>query len=90
MKIDYACVSTTDQNPTLQRAVLKKAGCDKIFTDAVSGALCQRSELGKCLTNLNADDVLMMWKLDWLGWSLHDFIHLLVDLKGPGDRCQFL
>ena len=33
MKYGYARVSTDDQNPALQIAALKKAGCEKIFKD---------------------------------------------------------
>jgi hypothetical protein len=29
MKYGYACVSTDDQNPALQFAALKRAGCEK-------------------------------------------------------------
>jgi hypothetical protein len=33
MKYGYACVSTDDQNPALQLAALKKAGCQTVFKD---------------------------------------------------------
>ena len=45
MKIGDARVSTTDQNPVLQLAALRKEGCEKIFTDKVSGAIRKRPEL---------------------------------------------
>jgi DNA invertase Pin-like site-specific DNA recombinase len=84
MKIGYARVSTMEQNPALQLSALKREGCEKIFTDKVSGAIRKRPELDKCLKRLNAGDVLVVWKLDRLGRSLRDLITLLDDLKGQG------
>lgn len=81
MKIGYARVSTEDQNPDLQLTALKLAGCDRIFTDKATGADVNRSELAKCFKSLKAGDMLMVWKLDWLGRSLRDLIALLDDLK---------
>jgi DNA invertase Pin-like site-specific DNA recombinase len=49
MKIGYARVSTDDQNPDLQFAALKQAGCKRIFTDKASGAGRKRPELDKRL-----------------------------------------
>jgi predicted site-specific integrase-resolvase len=49
MKIGYARVSTDDQNPVLQIAALKRAGCKRIFTDTASGASRKRPQLDKCL-----------------------------------------
>jgi len=38
MQISYVRISTTDQNPTLQLAALKRAQCKRIFTDKASGS----------------------------------------------------
>jgi DNA invertase Pin-like site-specific DNA recombinase len=84
MKIGYCRVSTEDQNPDLQLAALKQAGCDRIFTDTASGATAKRPQLEKCITSLTAGDMLVVWKLDRLGRSLSDLIKLLDDLKGQG------
>jgi len=81
MKIGYCRVSTDDQNPALQLAALKRAGCKRIFTDKASGAHVKRPQLTKCLAALQAGDVLVVWKLDRLGRSLRDLIALLDDLK---------
>lgn len=81
MKIGYARVSTDDQNPDLQLDALKRAGCKQIYVDKISGAKRQRPELNKCLAELDAADVLIVWKLDRLGRSLHDLIGFLDDLK---------
>jgi DNA invertase Pin-like site-specific DNA recombinase len=51
------------------------------FTDKASGAGRKRPELEKCVASLKAGDVLMVWKLDRLGRSLHDLITMLDDLK---------
>jgi predicted site-specific integrase-resolvase len=58
MKIGYARVSTDNQNPALQIAALKWAGCKRIFTDTASGASRKRPQLDKCLKALKAGDVL--------------------------------
>ena len=67
MKLGYCRVSTDDQNPDLQLAALKRAGCKQIFTDKATGAHIKRPELGKCLKSLKAGDTLIVWKLDRLG-----------------------
>jgi DNA invertase Pin-like site-specific DNA recombinase len=81
MKIGSCRVSTDDQNPNLQLAALKRAGCKCIFTDKATGAHAKRPQLTKCLASLQAGDVLAVWKLDRLGRSLRDLIALLDDLK---------
>jgi len=81
MKIGYCRVSTEDQNPDLQLAALKRAGCDKIFTDKASGATVVRPQLTKCLDFLSSGDVLVVWKMDRLGRSLSDLIKLMDKLK---------
>lgn len=47
MLIGYARVSTFDQNLDLQNDAFKKAGCEKIFTDTVSGTIPLRPGLSK-------------------------------------------
>jgi Resolvase, N terminal domain len=45
MLIGYARVSTVDQNFALQRDTLTEAGCAKIFTEQMSGAVTDRPAL---------------------------------------------
>src|SRR5487761_2498475 len=91
MKYGYARVSTEDQNPDLQLAALKKAGCRTVFKDEwISGATAQRPALLKCLKTLQAGDTLIVWKLDRLGRSLRDLITMLDDLKHRGVKFRSL
>jgi DNA invertase Pin-like site-specific DNA recombinase len=85
MKYGYARVSTDDQNPALQLAALKKAGCKTVFKDeGISGATTKRPALLRCLRTLQDGDTLTVWKLDRLGRSLRDLITMLDDLKQRG------
>ncbi len=70
MRIGYARVSTSDQNLNLQQDALQAAGCERLFTDIVSGARGERPGLSAALTECRPGDTLVVWKLDRLGRSL--------------------
>jgi DNA invertase Pin-like site-specific DNA recombinase len=78
--IGYARVSTTDQTLNLQTDALEKAGCQKIFTDVISGAKAERKGLDEALNYLREGDILVVWKLDRLGRSLRDLIEIITVL----------
>ena len=85
MKIGYARVSTDEQNLSLQREALKKAGCRKFVSDkGVSGQTTQRGGLDRALKQLKRGDVLVVWKLDRLGRSLRHLIELIENLREKG------
>jgi Enterobacteriaceae phage serine recombinase len=90
MKYGYARVSTEDQNPALQLAALKRAGCKTIVKDELSGATTKRPALLRCLKKLERGDTLIVWKLDRLGRSLRDLIAMLDDLKQRGVKFHSL
>jgi Enterobacteriaceae phage serine recombinase len=91
MKYGYARVSTDDQNTALQLSALKKAGCKTVFRDdSISGATTKRPVLLRCLMTLEAGDTLIVWKLDRLGRSLRDLIHMLDEFKHRGIKFQSL
>jgi len=57
MFIGYSKASTYDQNPNLQEDALKKAGCEKIFSDRISSTVSAgpklasvKDKLRKCAT----------------------------------------
>lgn len=84
MKIGYIRVSTQEQNKSLQRDALKKAGCEKYFSDTMTGVKFERKGLEKALAFLRPEDTLVVWKLDRLGRSLKDLIETLNLLSERG------
>ncbi len=81
MLIGYARVSKDEQNLDLQLDSLKSAGCEKIFTDKVSGATTARPGLDEAISYLRAGDSLVVWRLDRLGRSLKHLIETITDLS---------
>jgi DNA invertase Pin-like site-specific DNA recombinase len=82
--IGYARVSTSGQNLDLQADALTRAGCDRIFTDTVSGVRADRAGLSEAVSFARAGDVLAVWRLDRLGRSLPHLIEVIADLEGRG------
>lgn len=81
MKIGYARVSTPEQQLRMQKDALRKAGCEKIYTDIVSGVKADRPGLDKALDHLRKGDILVVWKLDRLGRSIQHLIQLIKTLQ---------
>lgn len=82
MRVGYARVSTSDQNPELQLEALRRAGCEKVFTEKASGARDDRPELVRILADvLRAGDTLVVWKLDRLARSLKKLIATAEELE---------
>ncbi len=88
MKVGYARVSTSDQDSTLQRDALKKAGCEQVFDETASGAKSDRPELIKALGYCRQGDVLVVWKLDRLARSLKQLIATVENLENRGIQFQ--
>lgn len=80
-KIGYIRVSKGEQNEGLQVDALQKAGCEKWFSDKISGAKFERKGLSEALAYLRPGDVFVVWKLDRAGRSLKHLIELLNTLK---------
>ncbi len=82
----YARVSTDDQDLSLQIDALTKHGIarDRIFTDKISGAKSKRPGLAECLSTIQTDDILVVWRLDRLGRSMQHLITIVEELRGRG------
>lgn len=84
MKIGYARVSTGLQNLDLQQDSLTNYGCEKIFTDKVSGAKSNRPGLESAIEFARAGDVVVVWRLDRLGRNMEDLISIVNALNNRG------
>lgn len=84
MFIGYARVSTEDQHLSLQVDALQQCGCERLFTETMSGTRADRPGLQAALSHLRPGDTLVVWKLDRLGRSLKGLVDLVGDLEQRG------
>ena len=77
MKYGYARVSTDGQSLAAQVAQLTEAGCVKVFRETASGSKTDRTQLRKALSTLDADDTLVVTRLDRLARSTRDLLNIL-------------
>lgn len=83
--IGYARVSTTDQDLSIQIAVLKAAGCEVIRSEKVSGtSTTGRVELQTVLDFLRAGDVLTVTRVDRLARSIGDLQDIVRAIRAKG------
>lgn len=80
MLVGYARVSTQDQKLDMQIDALKKAGCEKIFSEKLTGTRSDRPEYQalKAFVRTNGEDTVVVYKLDRLGRSLR---HLIQEMQ---------
>lgn len=84
MKVGYARVSTRDQEGSLegQEVALRAAGCEKVFSDRLSGARADRPGLAAAMEYLrDGADTLVVARLDRLGRSLPDALRTVQALS---------
>ncbi len=84
MKFSYTRVSTSEQNPDLQKDQLLAEGCDEIVGEVASGAKKNRPILESLLGKVRKGDVIVVWKLDRLGRSLKHLVDLVNALMEKG------
>ena len=84
MFVGYARVSLPEQHLALQTDALQRAGCERLYTDTVSGGQAERPGLRTALEVLRAGDTFVVWKLDRLGRSLAHLVETIQDLHQQG------
>jgi len=83
-QIGYARVSTVEQSSQLQIDALKRAGCERIFSDCLSGARADRPALAEALDFARKGDTLVVWRLDRLARSVAHLIEIINRLEAKG------
>jgi DNA invertase Pin-like site-specific DNA recombinase len=88
--VGYARVSSTDQSLDLQLEALAAAGCEKIFSEKVSGrSTHDREQLALAIDFVRDGDTLVVTRLDRLARSVGDLHQIIEKLaaKGVAFRC---
>lgn len=84
MLLGYARVSTEEQNLELQVDALERAGCERVFSDKLSGSCLDRPGLAAALSHLRSGDTLVVWKLDRLGRTVRQLVEFVAKLNQDG------
>ncbi|KHE73770.1 DNA invertase [Kocuria marina] len=78
------------QHLDAQRAALEAAGCERVFTDTISGARSTRPGLDAARSYLRDGDSLVVTRLDRLGRSMRDTVNTAAELNEEGVRLVLL
>jgi DNA invertase Pin-like site-specific DNA recombinase len=90
MIIGYARVSTDGQSLEAQRASLRAAGAERIFSEKISGAITDRKALAKAIAALGSGDILLVTRLDRLARSTRDLLNVLDTVSKAGAKFKSL
>lgn len=90
MKLGYARVSTQDQNLDRQIDQLKAVGCERIFTEKITGTKSDRQELNKLLEQLRPGDTIIICELTRLSRSTKDLFQLVDKIEKAGANIKSL
>ncbi|WP_417255295.1 recombinase family protein [Celeribacter sp.] len=88
--IGYARISTAGQSLTGQLETLTMEGCEIIFEEKVSGAKSNRIEQQAALRELQAEDVLIVTRLDRLARSTYDLLSIIKQIETSGAQLKSL
>lgn len=90
MTIGYARVSTSGQNLDGQCDCLRQAGCERIYSEKISGAKVQRPELERMLDALREGDTVVITELTRLGRSVKELFAIIERVHEAGASIKSL
>jgi DNA invertase Pin-like site-specific DNA recombinase len=76
-RIGYARVSSAAQNLTSQTDILKQEGCEKIFTDQITGARKSRPGWDILVNTLRSGDIVVVTELSRMSRSLSHLLEII-------------
>lgn len=90
MTIGYARVSTAGQNLDGQCDNLRQAGCERMYSEKISGVKAQRPELERMLDALRAGDTVIITELTRLGRSVKELFAIIERVHETGASIKSL
>jgi len=84
MRFGYARISTPKQSLENQIALLKDAGCEKVFSDTISGVHSKKPHFDEMMKILRKEDDVMVTGIDRLGRSTKDLSLLIEEFHQRG------
>ena len=84
MKVGYARIDGDERSLDHQEALLRRAGCERLFSDDDTDARPANLGLHECLSTLKPGDLLVTPRLDRPAHSLSNLVELLDDLAKRG------
>lgn len=84
MKVGYARIDGDERSLAEQEALLRKAGCERLYRDDDTDARPANLGLHECLSALNPGDLLVTARLDRPAHSLSNLVDLLDGLAKRG------
>lgn len=86
----YARVSTAEQSLDMQLTALEGAGCDRIFSDKLSGKTAHRIQFNLMLKHLQKGDTILVYSMSRLFRNAAKLLALFDDFKRIGVELRSL
>ena len=90
MIIGYARVSTAGQNLDGQTDLLTKEGCERIYSEKISGAKEERPQLERMMDALRKGDTVIITELTRLGRSVRELLSIIERIHVAGATIKSL
>lgn len=84
IKVGYIRVSTDEQNPARQEALMEELGVEKVFPEKISGKNTDRPELKKMMAFLREGDTLIVESFSRFARNARDLLNLVEELRIKG------
>lgn len=84
MIIGYARVSKVEQKLDRQLDQLSEYGCERIYSEKMTGKKLERDQLDDMITNLRPGDLIVVSELSRISRSTRDLLHIADKIRDKG------